>query len=368
MKHYDITIIGAGIAGAGIAAHLPADKKVLLLEAEDQPGYHSTGRSAAAFVANYGNATIRALNLLSLPRFQSPECYGIEQPLLSERGEMVLCRPGQDERFSAHLAENPGLQEIPIAEAYAHVPVLREGRFNRAAIEPNAYDIDVDLLHQAWLKISTKSGHRLRCNARVNALQNIEAGWQIRTATETFHSTVIVNAAGAWADSIAEMAAVPALGLTPKRRSIAAIASPPGVDTSRWPLMMDIDEDWYAIPRSGQLLVSPADADPVAAGDAYTDDLVLAEGIDRFEQATTISVDRVEHSWAGLRTFASDNTPIVGYDSRVKDFFWLAGQGGYGIQTAPAMSEIAAALVLGGSKHPELEQALSPKRLFSAHS
>ncbi len=132
--------------------------------------------------------------------------------------------------------------------------------------------------------------------------------------------------------------------------------------------MMDIDEDWYAIPRSGQLLVSPADADPVAAGDAYTDDMVLAEGIDRFEQATTISVDQVEHSWAGLRTFAPDNTPIVGYDSRVKGFFWLAGQGGYGIQTAPTMSEIAAERVLGGSKHPELEQALSPERLFSAHS
>ena len=368
MEHYDITIIGAGIAGAGIAAHLPADKKVLLLEAESQPGYHSTGRSAAAFVANYGNATIRALNLLSLPYFQAPERYGIEQPLLSERGELVLCRPGQDERFAAHLAENPDLQEVPIAEAYAWVPVLRKGRFNRAAIETNAYDIDVDLLHQAWLKTSAQRGHRLQCNARVNALQSTDAGWQIETSAGTFHSPIVINAAGAWADNVAAMAGIAALGLTPKRRSIAAISSPPGVDTSRWPLMMDTDEDWYVIPRSGQLLVSPADAEPVAAGDAYTDDLVLAEGIDRFEQATTISVERVEHSWAGLRTFAPDKTPVVGFDSRIKGFFWLAGQGGYGIQTSPAMSQIAAALVLSGSKHPELEQALSPTRLISTHT
>lgn len=364
MEHFDITIIGAGIAGAGIAAHLPADKNVLLLEAENQPGYHSTGRSAAAFVANYGNETIRALNLLSLPYFQAPERYGIEQPLLSERGELVLCRPGQDERFAAHLAENPDLQEVPIAEAYEWVPVLREGRFNRAAIEKNAYDIDVDLLHQAWLKTSAKRGHRLQCNTRVNTLQSTDAGWQVETTAGTFQSAIVVNAAGAWADNVAEMAAVPALGLTPKRRSIAVISPPPGVDITRWPLMMDTDEDWYAIPRSGKLLVSPADAEPVVAGDAYTDDLVLAEGIDRFEQATTISVDRVEHSWAGLRTFAPDNTPVVGFDSHAQSFFWLAGQGGYGIQTAPAMSQIAAALVLGGSKHPELEQALSPARFL----
>ena len=308
------------------------------------------------------------MNLLSLPYFQAPERYGIEQPLLSERGELVLCRPGQEERFVAHLAENLALQEVPIAEAYARVPVLRKGRFNRAAIETNAYDIDVNLLHQAWLKTSAQCGHRLLCNARVNILQSTDTGWNIETTAGEFHSPIMFNAAGAWADNVAEMAGIPTLGLISKRRSIAAISSPPGVDTSRWPLMMDTDEDWYVIPRSGQLLVSPTDADPVAAGDAYTDDLVLAEGIDRFEQATTISVDRVKHSWAGLRTFAADNTPVVGFDSHAKGFFWLAGQGGYGIQTSPAMSQIATELVLGESKHPELEQALSPTRLISTHA
>ena len=362
MEPFDIAIIGAGIAGAGLAAHLPAGKKVLLLEAESQPGYHSTGRSAAMFIANYGNATIRALNVLSLPAFESPERYGITTPLLSARGEMLLCEPGQEAGFVTMLADDPSLQEIPVSDAYRRVPILREGRFIRAAIQTNAHDIDVDLLHQSWLKMAAQSGHRLVCNARVRTLTRTDGGWQLDTPAGVFHSRVVVNAAGAWADTVAVLAGVAPLGLVPKRRSIAVIAAPVGMGAERWPVLMDVDENWYAIPRAGKLLVSPADAEPVEAGDAYAEDLVLAQGIDRFEQATTISVERVEHNWAGLRTFAADNTPVVGFEPRQEGFFWLAGQGGYGIQTSPAMSAIAAALLQGESIHPELEQALSPAR------
>ena len=365
MKEFDIIIIGSGIAGAGLAAHLPENKRILLLEMEAQPGYHSTGRSAALFIRSYGNAVIRTLNDLSLPFFNNPGDYGIDKPLLAQRGVLNLCLHGQDEAYEAILAENSDLKEITVRQALEHVPLLRADAFSRAAYEYEAHDIDVALLHQIWLKQAAAKGGVLSCKSRVTGLVNKSTAWQVDTPSESYSAEIIVNAAGAWADEIAGLASLSPIGLTPKRRSMAVTPLPKDTGSERWPLFCDADENWYAKPEAGKLLISPADADPVPACDIYVDDMVLAEGIDRFEKAVDLDVQRIEHSWAGLRTFAPDKTPVLGFDPRCQGFFWLAGQGGYGIQTAPAMSRLGAALLQGQSTHPELEAALSPARFFT---
>ena len=357
---FDIVIIGSGIAGAGLAAHLPNIKRVLLLDMEAQPSYHSTGRSAAIFIRSYGNAAIRELNELSLPFFNASK--DSDKPLLTPRGALDLCLHGQEEAFELLLSENPTLQEITIQQALDYVPILRPEAFCRAAYESEAYDIDVASLHQDWLKQAAKKGCVLACKSKALSLKKTAAGWLIDTGKQTYTAKTVVNAAGAWADEIADLALLEPLGLTPKRRSMAVTSLPNANNSEHWPLFGDAGESWYAKPESGKLLISPSDADPVAACDIYIDDMVLAEGIDRFESAVDFDVKRIEHSWAGLRTFAPDNTPVVGFDPRSEGFFWLAGQGGYGIQTAPAMSQLAAALLQGESTRPALEAALSPAR------
>ncbi len=345
----EIIVIGGGIAGAGVAAFLAESAQVLLLEAEDRPGYHSTGRSMAMFIESYGNQTIRALNRAGKPYFDAPPLEDLDHDLLSDRG--VLYISDDDAHGMAELdlvlAGGQSVSEISPDDAVRWVPILDRAGIHRAVIDESGQDIDVDALHQAWLKRLRRLNGEVICSAAVTGLSPADGGWDVETAAQKYHAPIIVNAAGAWADSVAAMAGIAPCGLQPLRRSIAVLPAPDGVDISNWPLFGDAAETWYAKPEAGKLMVSPADADPVEPQDAYVDDMVLAEGLHRFEQAVTCPVTRVERSWAGLRTFAPDKTPVVGFAAEHPGFFWLAGQGGYGIQTSPGLSAFAASLVLG---------------------
>lgn len=345
-NQFDIVVIGAGIAGASVAAHLAETHRVLILEMEDRPGYHSTGRSAAAYEPNYGPAPIRALTRASRRYFD-------DGGYLVPRETLFVMTEGQDEAFAALMAAQQGMREISIADAKARFPLLRNEAVRRAILDPGTADIDVDLLHQTFLRQFKARGGTLVCSAAVTALLP-GAAWTVRTAQDEFRARIIVDAAGAWGAQVAAMAGAAPIGLQPRRRSVAVIAPPDGYDAMAWPLVGDVGETWYCKPQSGKLLVSPADATPVEPHDAYADDMTLAEGIDRFQQATGIEVSRLEHSWGGLRSFAPDGNPVAGYDPSLSGFFWLVGQGGYGIQTAPALSRLAAALVRGENLPPDI--------------
>jgi len=362
----DIAIIGAGIAGVGVAAMLSDCKRVILLEAEPQPGYHSTSRSAAIYIAGYGNAVVRALTRASASDFERPPAEWTTNALLAERGILVIAGLDETEKFAQELAAGEGLRQISVQDAVDLVPILRRELIDAAAFDISARDIDVDALHQGWLRMIKRQGGEIATLAPVLAIHRETTGWLIEAGDRRVRAGIVVNAAGAWADRIGALSGVAPIGLKPLRRSIAVLAAPDGIDATRWPLFGNASETWYVKPDAGKLLISPADEDPVEPQDAYADDMVLAEGLDRFERATTYQVTRVERSWAGLRTFAPDRTPVVGFDCHASGFFWLAGQGGYGIQTAPALARLSAALILGEVKGLLLDKQtvarLSPDR------
>lgn len=359
----DILVIGGGIAGIGAAAEMSTSAKVTVLEAEDVIGYHASGRSAAIFLKNYGNATLRALNAVAEPVLKEP--FGIsDSSLLSLRGELMIAAENELEAFENYLDGAVGMDRISPDDAVDLVPILRRDGIAAAAIERNAQDIDVDRMLQGYARLLRKRGGKIICNAAANRITLSAGVWTIETTDESFQAPIIVNAAGAWADVIAEMAGLQKIGLVPMRRSAILLPAPTGYDIKNWPLFVSASEQWYAKPEAGKLFVSPADEDPVDPHDAWPDDMVLAEGLDRFQKAVTIPVTRVERSWAGLRSFVSDRTPVVGFSREADGFFWLAGQGGYGMQTAPALASISADLCLG--KTPGISQsivaALSPAR------
>ena len=358
----DCLIIGGGIAGIGLAAHLGAERSTVVLEMEDAPGRHATGRSAAIFIRNYGNATLRALNGASVEVLSGGGGFA-ETGFLSPRGELVVAKADEMERFAAYLDGADGLEEIPVAEARRLFPILSDDHV-AAAHEAGAADIDVDRLLQAYLRAARHAGSRLETSAPVSSISRKGDVWRVEAGGETYEAPVLVNAAGAWADTVAGLAGLPPLGIQPYRRSAAILPAPEGMDVSSWPAVVSASEAWYAKPEAGKLLVSPADEDPLEPQDAWPDDMVLAEGLYRFEKATTVSVTRVERSWAGLRSFAPDRTPVAGFSDRADGFLWLAGQGGYGIQTSPALSRLAADLILGRAPAlaPAVVAALDPGR------
>ncbi len=346
-QDFGIIVVGAGIAGASVAAHLAETHKVLILEMEERPGFHSTGRSAATYEPNYGPAPIRALTRAARGFFEAPPQGFASGPLVTPRQTVFLAPPDQALAFDKLMREQQGMREITLAAAGAKFPLLRDGYAARAVLDPGTADLDVDLLHQGYLRLFKSRGGSLACNAGVRTCEPVAGYWTVETPAGTFRTPIVVNAAGAWGDRVAGLAGAKPIGLQPKRRSIAVVPAPEGCDPMQWPLIGDVGETWYAKPQSGKLLVSPADATPVDPHDAYADDMALAEGIDRFQQAATIAVTRIERAWGGLRSFAPDGNPVCGYDPACEGFFWLVGQGGYGIQTAPALSRLAAALVRG---------------------
>lgn len=346
----DVLIVGAGIAGASLAYELRDACSLVLLEAEDQPGYHATGRSAAFFTEAYGNESIRALTAASRAFFEQPPSDFCDGALLSPRDCVFLAWSGEHEELQAKYAElrsATGAVSLESADfAVERVPILRRADIVGCLWERDSSRIDVHALLQGYLRGFRHSGGRVVTGARVEAAHRVGDVWSVDTTAGVFSAPILVNAAGAWADELASLAGVVPRGLQPMRRTVCLIETETVADCSDWAAVVDLHESFYFMPESGQLLLSPADETPVSPGDAYPLDLDVAAAVDRFEAATTSRVRRVRRQWAGLRTFASDRSPVVGFDLQMEGFFWLAGQGGYGIQTAPALARHARDLLL----------------------
>ena len=368
----EIIIIGGGMAGAGAAFEISRDRKVVLLERESHCGYHTTGRSAASFTENYGNGVIRRIVLASRGFLTKPPTGFSDYPLLSKRGMITVARADQldllRESLQAAQALVPSIVAMTPAEAIARVPVLREDYLAGAYFEPSM-DIDVNGLHQGFLRGARARGARVVTKAGVTVIGRQGGQWRVETEAGSFLAPLIVNAAGAWGDEIAVMAGVRPIGLQPRRRTAFNIPTPTGLDITDWPLVDDVGAEFYFKPDAGQLFVSPADAAPSAPMDAYAEDIDVAIGAERLERATTIEVQRVSRSWAGLRTFVADGSPVVGPDDELPDFVWLVGQGGYGIKTSPALSRVCASLIAGGGLPDDVArqgvalEELTPHRL-----
>ncbi|MDE4134848.1 FAD-dependent oxidoreductase [Phaeobacter sp. QD34_3] len=363
MTTFDAIVIGGGIAGISAAAELARDMSVLVLEAEPQIGYHATGRSAAIFIRNYGNETLRALNAASALVLEAPE--GItDRSLLSPRGEMLVADESELPALEDYATGATGLEQLTAQQAVELVPILRPERIAAAVIEWDAQDIDVDRMLAGYASALKRRGGQIVTKARIDTLTRMGGAWHVTVGTDSFNAPIVINAAGAWASDVGRMAGAMPIAISPLRRSAAILPAPDGYDPTRWPLFASAAEDWYAKPEAGKLMVSPADEDPVDPHDAWVDDMVLAEGLYRFEQAVTVPVTRVESSWAGLRSFAPDRSPVVGFDPLAEGFFWLAGQGGYGVQTAPALAALTAALCRGVAPAigETITRAVSPQR------
>jgi D-arginine dehydrogenase len=341
----DVIVIGGGIAGASAAAYLAHDHELVVLEMEERPGYHSTGRSAATYEPNYGPPAIRSLTRASGAFFKGPPEGFAASPLVSPRNTIFVIPDHQRAEAEALLKTGVVFSEISIAEARRQFPPLKESYARSAMLDATTADIDVDLLHQGFVRMTKAQGGEIVCKAEAKSINRRNGAWEVSTAQDTFSAPILINAAGAWGDRIAELAGLAPIGLQPKRRSMAVIPVALEMNVMAWSFIGDVGETWYAKPSGGRLLVSPAEAEPVEPHDAYADDMTLAEGIARFEEAVDLEVTRLAGSWGGLRSFAPDGNPVVGFDDDAEGFFWLVGQGGYGIQTSPALGELAAALV-----------------------
>ncbi|MET0272312.1 MAG: FAD-binding oxidoreductase [Phenylobacterium sp.] len=348
----DVVIIGAGIAGASAAAELAQTHKVIVLEREAFPGMHSTGRSAALFSEIYGSGPIRALSRASRDFLYSPPAGFADAPIVRQRGALHIASASQMTELDAFCAlpdVAPSIRRLTATEARAQCSILREDYIAGAALETGSADVDVDVLHQGWLRQLKARGGRVIVDGEVLRLSRGETGWRVNTPDIQIDTKVVINAAGAWADVIAERAGVATVGLEPRRRTALIVDAPEGGQSDAWPMVIDIDEQFYFRPDAGALLLSPGDETPTEPCDAQPEELDIAIAIDRIQVATTLDVRRVRRSWAGLRSFVADRNPVVGYAPDAPGFFWLAGQGGFGIQTAPAMGRLAAALARGES-------------------
>ena len=345
---FDAIVIGAGIAGATVAAHLAEDRRVALIEAEEAAGYHSTGRSAAIWILNYGPPDVRVLTGQSRAFFEHPPEGFVDAPILSRRPVVFLAPPEQTEHLRRLLAEGSGLREASIDEMRRLVPALRPGYAVQAAIEEDAFDMDVAALHQGFLRQLRLHGGKLALRSRTGRIEERRGVWHVDVSGGgQFEAPVVVNCSGSWGDVVAEQAGVRPLGLVPKRRTGVVIAPAP-YESRAWPMVNDVDHTWYIRPEARtKLMVSPADETDMHPHDVQPDELDVAIAIDRMQQAMDIDVRRIEHSWAGLRTFTPDRSLAFGWDPDAKGFFWCVGQGGYGIQTSPAAGRLVADVVAG---------------------
>ena len=361
---FDAIVVGAGIAGATVAAHLSEQYRVALVEAEEAAGYHSTGRSAAIWIQNYGPPDVRVLTGLSRAFFEAPPPGFTDAPILAQRPVVFLAPPEQRDHLHRMLAEGTGLREASIAEITGLVPALRPGYAVMAAIEEDAFDMDVANLHQGFLRQLRTSGGVLALRSRTGRITRDAGHWTVETSSGNFIAPTVVNAAGAWGDEVARQAGVTPLGLQPKRRTGCVIDPTPWVARD-WPMINDVDHTWYVRPEARtKMMVSPADETDMDAHDVQPDELDVAIAIDRMQQALDIEVRRVEHSWSGLRTFTPDRSLAFGWDGGADGFFWCVGQGGYGIQTSPAAGRLVADVILGRDPGPAgvILPAVDPRR------
>lgn len=351
MPKVDFLVVGSGIAGASIASELAPHASVAIVEQEPVPGHHATGRSAAMYIPSYGLPWTRRLTVASRAFFLAPPNGFSAHPLLRRRGCLTLAGRRDGPNLRSRLADLTTLGvegRIIDGRAARHiVPRLRARRASEALLEPDAADIDAHALLTGYLRQTVDLGGEMRLNSPVCGIQRLRQGWTVALADgNTIEARVVVNAAGAWADNVAIMAGVTPRGLQPRRRTAVLLTMPAGTNCSDWPILMDAGERFYCRSESGGLLVSPCDSRLVAPGDAAPDRLAVAMALARIETALEIEAPTVRRAWAGLRTFAPDRRPVFGYDPGPCGFFWFAGQGGSGLQTAPAAARLGAALAL----------------------
>ena len=371
----DFAVIGGGIAGASVAFRLAAHGRVVLLEAEEQPGYHTTGRSAALYSERYKNPVIRGLAAASGSLlFEPPEGFA-EAPLLTPRGLVIAGRDDQkaalDAQFTPEQLADGVAHAISIEEACRLSPSLRPDYYTGAYLVPAAQDIDVNGLHRGFLNGFARAGGKLVCNARVTALAREGAGWRIETPAGVFSAGVVVNAAGAWADEVAKLTGLKPLGLMPKRRTCITFDPPAEMAEGlpRWPMVIDATEEFYFKPEAGRVLASPADETDTPPVDAQPEELDVAIAADRVQQATVLAVRHITHRWAGLRSFLPDKMPVAGSDPAEPSFVWLAGLGGFGIMTSEALGRAACAAAVRAALPDDMTAKglshadLSPARL-----
>ncbi len=363
----DVIVIGAGMAGASVAAGLARTMKVVLAEMEAQPGYHTTGRSAAVFAPSYGPDGVRALTRASRAFFDAvPEGF-TDVPLLTPRQILMIAREDQLESLDALIDRMSGEARVARLGAAAlkeHQPLLREGYAAAGMLDTGGQDIDVAALHQGFLRLLKARGGMLLTNAAVQELAREADGWQVQTQAGTLSAPLVVNAGGAWAGAIGRLAGAEEIGLVPKRRTAMMVAEPDGFTRRDAPITIDVQEEFYLKPDAGRLLISPADETPTDPCDAQPEEIDVAVCADRIMTAFDLDIRRIESKWAGLRSFVADKEPVIGFSRVVPGFFWMAGQGGYGIQSAPAAADLAAALVQGKPVPGHIaDQGLDPARV-----
>jgi len=366
---FDAVIVGAGIAGATVAAHLSADHRVALVEAEEAAGYHSTGRSAAIWILNYGPPDVQVLTGRSRAFFESPPAGFTQTPIMNQRPVLFLAPTDQLDALDRLLSSGSGLRPLSPEAAREIVPALRPGYAAAAAIEDDAFDMDVATLHQGFLRMLRTNGGQLALRSRTGRIERVAGEWQVDvTGGERFVAPVVVNAAGAWGDVVAKQAGISPLGLVPKRRT-GVVIDPGQWMVPSWPMINDVSHTWYARPEARtKLMVSPADETDMEPHDVQPDELDIAIAIDRMQQALDIEVRRTEHSWAGLRTFTPDRNLAFGWAGDAEGFFWCVGQGGYGIQTSPAAGQLIADVISGRDPGPagSILAAIDPRRFAAA--
>jgi len=374
MQDFDFAIIGAGIAGVSAAYHLAPHARVIVLEREHVAAYHTTGRSAALHSETYGSAEIRAITVASGRFYRRPPQGFADHPLLTPRGALIAGRAPQASEMDKAAKEFsslvPSVRRLDLAETLALAPLIRPEALDGGAIfEPEADDMDVAAIHGGFLKGARAAGGMLRLNAEVTTLERKHGTWRIGLGDgEIIVAATLVNASGAWADVVAGLAGAAPVGLVPKRRTAFTFDPPSGLDIARLPMIIDFDESFYFKPEVGQFLGSLADETPSPPCDAQPEEIDIATAVDRIETATTLQIRRIKNKWAGLRSFVADKNLVVGYDPAVEGLFWLAGQGGYGIQTGESAGRLAASLALGKGMPGDIaglgvsEAALSPAR------
>ncbi|HEB89187.1 MAG TPA: FAD-binding oxidoreductase [Deltaproteobacteria bacterium] len=373
MNHFDFIVIGGGIAGASVAWELQRSGSTLLLEREPLPGHHTTGRSAAFLVDSYAGPVVGKLTRAGRSFFETPPEGFTEAPLVTPNAVLWIGRDDQRESLEKALRTGreagAGMEPVTLAEARKLCPVLREEYVAGAIVEPSALHIDVAGLLESFLRAFRRLGGRVETKSGVERLERKGDSWEVDAGGRMLRARVIVNAAGAWCDEVGRLAGARSIGLRPLRRTAITFDGPPGVDTRTWPLVMDADEDFYFKPEGAQLLASPCDETPSPPCDASPDDYDVALAADAVQRATTLEIRHIRNRWAGLRSFVADRSPVIGMEPECEGFFWLAGQGGFGIMTSPAAARAAAGLIVNGvlpddlSKTGLTAEMLSPARL-----
>ncbi|HEX5630903.1 MAG TPA: FAD-binding oxidoreductase [Acidimicrobiia bacterium] len=356
-----VAVVGGGIAGASVGYELAASCEVTLFEAEKTCGYHSTGRSAALFTECYGDPVVRRLAIASRGFVEHPPPGFAAVPLVHPRPVLFVATAAQEEARLECLVEYramvPAVREVSPAEAVGLCPVLDPAVVTGGVLEPDARDIDVHALHSGFLGGLRSRGGRIVTSAPVAGLRRRGTGWEVIAADQSGDFDVVVNAAGAWCDRIGGIAGAAPIGLVPKRRTAFTFASPTGPGPHSWPMIIDVAEQFYFRPEGVHVLGSPCDETPMEPQDVRHDEMDVARGIERIESVTTMTIRSVQRAWAGLRSFVSDHRPVNGWEPDLPGFYWLAGQGGFGIKTSPAMARFAAAMIRDGSPPEDLVAA-----------